>query len=372
MQSKDNRPLFMSTPPLPKKILLVDDEQTNLHALKQILQNDYHLLFAMDGRKALALCKEQKPDMVLLDIMLPGINGFEVCREIKQDVETARIPVIFVSSMSDTIDEAYGFEVGGVDYITKPVNPAIVRARIATHLSRVRIEELQKTERELEKSYSELRKLAAYREGVRESERKRIAQDLHDELGQKLSGLRMALSLLRMRYGADNSPLTEEVAKIKEHIDETIQVVRDVAAQLRPSVLDMGIASALEWQAEGFTKLSGIPCELAVDAGEIAMNEEQAISVFRIVQESFTNIMRYAHPRHVAVCLRREDAGYLLEIADDGSGFDPAALHRNTFGLMGMRERALALGAEFRLHSAPGQGTRISISIPLNMSQEQQ
>ena len=355
-----------------QKLLLVDDEQTNLHALKQILQTDYQLLFAKDGRKALELCQAELPDLILLDIMLPVMNGYEVCRAIKQNVLTARIPVIFVSAMSDTIDEAYGFEVGGVDYITKPVNPAIVRARIATHLSLVQVEELQKTERELEKSYAALRKLIARREEMRESERKRIAQDLHDELGQKLSGLRMELSLLRMSHGANNPALTAEVNCIKQHIDETIQVVRDVAAQLRPAVLDMGITSALEWQAENFSKLSKIPCTLTLDPKQINMSEEQAIAVFRIVQESFTNIMRYAHPSHVDVGLWCKNDGYLLEISDDGSGFDPAALHKDTLGLLGMRERALVLGATFNLSSTPGKGTKISLHIPFDLLREDQ
>lgn len=354
----------------PPKLLLVDDEQTNLHALKQILQNNYQLLFAKDGRKAVELCKAEMPDLILLDIMLPEMNGYEVCRAIKLDAHTARIPVIFVSAMSDTIDEAYGFEVGGVDYITKPVNSAIVRARIATHLSLVKIEELQKTERELEKSYAALRKLIARREEMRESERKRIAQDLHDELGQKLSGLRMEISLLRMSHGTNNPALTAEVNCIKKHIDETIQVVRDVAAQLRPAVLDMGITSALEWQAENFSKLSKIPCTLTLDPKQIDMSEEQAIAVFRIVQESFTNIMRYAHPSHVDVGLWCKNDGYLLEISDNGSGFDPAALQKDTFGLLGMRERALVLGATFNLSSTPGKGTKISLHIPFNLLRE--
>jgi len=126
-------------------LLLVDDEPANLHVLKQTLQNEYHLLFAKDGRVALEIGNQQKPDLILLDVMLPELSGYDVCLALKQSPQTSRIPVIFVSSMSDSIDEAHGFEVGAVDYITKPVSPAIVKARIATHLSLVRTEELQET-----------------------------------------------------------------------------------------------------------------------------------------------------------------------------------------------------------------------------------
>ena len=126
-----------------KTLLLVDDEPTNLHAMKQILQNDYRLLFALNGINAIEISKEQKPDMILLDVMLPDMSGFEACVILKQNPRTTKIPVIFVTSMSDFVDEAHGFEVGAVDYIAKPVNPSIVKARVATHLSLVLAEQLQ-------------------------------------------------------------------------------------------------------------------------------------------------------------------------------------------------------------------------------------
>ena len=129
-----------------KTLLLVDDEASNLHALKQILQDDYHLLFASTGEQALEICKLQLPDLVLLDVMLSGMSGYEVCQTLKADAATAKIPVIFISLTSDTIDEEQGFAVGGVDYITKQVRPVIVKARVATHLSLVRSEELKKTQ----------------------------------------------------------------------------------------------------------------------------------------------------------------------------------------------------------------------------------
>jgi diguanylate cyclase (GGDEF)-like protein/PAS domain S-box-containing protein len=132
-----------------RSVLVVDDEPQNLHVLKQILQDDYHLIFAKDGRTALALCRDKKPDLVLLDVMMPEFSGYEVCAELKTDPVTSNIPVIFISALTDTIDEAHGFEAGAVDYITKPINPAIVKARVATHLSLVRVDELKKSEANL-------------------------------------------------------------------------------------------------------------------------------------------------------------------------------------------------------------------------------
>lgn len=138
------------TSPDPRQcLLLVDDEPTNLQVLRHILQEDYRLLFAKDGPKALELAGRERPALVLLDVMMPGMTGHEVCQQLKNDPATREIPVIFVTALADTEDEAKGFEVGAVDYITKPVSPAIVKARVRTHLSLVRMDELKRTRLEI-------------------------------------------------------------------------------------------------------------------------------------------------------------------------------------------------------------------------------
>ncbi len=134
-QAPDQRP----------RLLLVDDEPTNLQVLRHVLQADYRLLFATDGARALQVAREQLPQLILLDIMMPGMDGYAVCRALKADPATAGIPVIFVTALNDSQDETAGFDVGTVDYITKPVSPPVVRARVRTHLSLVRMEELRET-----------------------------------------------------------------------------------------------------------------------------------------------------------------------------------------------------------------------------------
>jgi len=138
----------MSTVNLPL-ILAVDDEASNLQLLRQILQDHYRLRFAKDGPRALELVREEAPDLVLLDVMMPGMSGYEVCAALKADPRTASIPVIFVTALTDTDDEVEGFEAGAVDYITKPVSPPIVRARVRTHLSLVRMEALRESRLEI-------------------------------------------------------------------------------------------------------------------------------------------------------------------------------------------------------------------------------
>ena len=134
-QAPDQRP----------RLLLVDDEPTNLQVLRHVLQADYRLLFATDGARALQVAREQRPDLVLLDIMMPHMDGYAVCRALKADAATASIPVIFITALNDSQDETAGFDVGGVDYLTKPVSPPVVRARVRTHLSLVRMDELRET-----------------------------------------------------------------------------------------------------------------------------------------------------------------------------------------------------------------------------------
>ena len=127
------------------RLLLVDDEPTNLQVLRHVLQADYRLLFATDGARALQVAREQLPQLILLDIMMPGMDGYAVCRALKADPATAGIPVIFITALDDSQDETAGFDVGGVDYLTKPVSPPVVRARVRTHLSLVRMDELRET-----------------------------------------------------------------------------------------------------------------------------------------------------------------------------------------------------------------------------------
>lgn len=127
------------------KLLIVDDEPQNLQLMRQVLEDSYRLVFATDGEKAVQIAAKHQPDLILMDIMMPNVDGYQACRRLKTDPVLAKIPVIFVTALGDSQDEVVGFDIGGVDYITKPISPPVVRRRVRTHLSLVRTEELERT-----------------------------------------------------------------------------------------------------------------------------------------------------------------------------------------------------------------------------------
>ncbi|MFM0172405.1 PAS domain-containing sensor histidine kinase [Paraburkholderia sediminicola] len=227
------------------------------------------------------------------------------------------------------------------------------------------ITERKEAEQRLHESYELLRELTSQRETAREEERKRIAREMHDELGQHLTALRMGVSTLRVRFGHDNPDFGEQVQKILLLSDKTMQVLRNVVTALRPAVLDAGIAAALEWLAAEFSQQGQTTCRLSVPKEIPELAEERAVAMFRIVQEALTNVTRHADAKQVFITLEQSGDDCLLEVRDDGRGFDPVAIRKKSFGLAGMKERVLMLSGELDVTSSPGNGTLIKVRAPI-------
>lgn len=223
-----------------------------------------------------------------------------------------------------------------------------------------------KLNHDLSESRQSLRALAAQNEARLEGERKHIAQEVHDELGQVLTALRMELSLLGMRFGSLDPSIHDSVLDMKRLVDRAILGVRNVAVNLRPTALDMGLVPAIEWLCSEFTRQTSIACLLDAGDDNIDLDETRAVVIFRIVQESLTNITRYARASQVVITLGLEGSQLGLKVRDNGCGFDGAAVAKGkSFGLLGMRERALALGGHVDIISIRGKGTVIGVSIPI-------
>ena len=219
------------------------------------------------------------------------------------------------------------------------------------------------------RSRQQLRELVALNEATREEERKHIAREVHDELGQVLTALRMNMSLLDMRYGTQDTGLQAAVQGMKTLVDRAILGVRNVATHLRPVALDMGLVPAIEWLCQEFARTSGLRCTVQAQ-GNLEFDELRAVVIFRIVQESLTNIARYAQASAASVTLACRGPDLWLEVRDDGCGFDDKAANNNkSFGLLGMRERAIALGGCLDIASTPGQGTVVSLTIPFHFDE---
>lgn len=228
------------------------------------------------------------------------------------------------------------------------------------------ITRLKQTERELEESRAQLRGLTARREEAREEERKYIAREVHDELGQLLTGLKLNISLLNHKCSAESEKLREYLNETMLLADRSLEVARNVASALRPAVLEMGIVSALEWLAGRFGANTGIACKIDVVDADIQIDEKRAIALFRIVQESLTNVSRHAQADEIEIALTRETDDYLLKVRDNGKGFDASRNKMNSYGLVGIRERALMLGGAAVIDSHPGKGTTVVVRIPVH------
>ena len=225
---------------------------------------------------------------------------------------------------------------------------------------------------ELNRSRDQFRSLAAHLQVVREEERARIAREVHDQLGQMLTGLRMDASWAAKRVNAlTDEPAREALAarltSMLALLDETVQTVRRIASELRPGALDdLGLPAALEWQAREWQRRTGIECSLSCDTAGLNAPPEAAIALFRIFQETLTNVARHSKATQVTARLTQESEAFQLHIHDNGRGITEDELRRTkSLGLVGMRERAAMLGGEFHIRGEAGGGTTVTVRLPV-------
>jgi len=216
--------------------------------------------------------------------------------------------------------------------------------------------------RELEHSRRNLRRLSASMVQAREDERRRIARELHDELGQRLTALKMELSSL-----GGEAAGSARIDPMLEMVDDTVATVRRIATELRPLMLDdLGLNAAIEWLADGWSRRMGVAVTLHLGAADPAVDDAASIALYRMVQEALTNIARHARATEVCIEVQQTDNELLLTVMDNGVGFDEASIYREgSHGLMGMRERALMLGGQLEIGNSPRGGGRVTVRLPL-------
>jgi PAS domain S-box-containing protein len=508
------------------KILVTDDNPMALYLFETLLQSHgYEVITASNGIEALSLAQAGNIDLIISDILMPQMDGFQLCRKLKSAERTKHIPFIFcTAAYTDSKDERFAMGLGAVRYLVKPIEPqvlmGILQEVLEEHINvprsapplpvaeettflneynqrltkkleekmfeleslnaqlreseakyrelienaydavlvirsngtlsfvnprfcemtnytptealtlrfdnlvhaddlpqyaaqRERLLEHQLTsfessfrlvaklgtvvdvegrfnllfhgkteigiqailrdvterkmaEHQLRDSYKQLRQLAAHLQTVREEERASLSYEIHDELGQLLTAVRMRLKGLERNLPTDPQILATELAETLGLISQTLQIARRIAVNLRPPILDdFGLWAALEWQVEEFQKYSGIRCLLEPLPLTVELDPNCAIGLFRICQESLTNVARHAQASEVAIGFKQRPDHLVMQIRDNGKGVTSEDLaQRRSLGILGMRERALAFGGEFNIQGHP-QGTTITITIPM-------
>jgi len=245
------------------------------------------------------------------------------------------------------------------------LNPLRLESTKAVCLIASDLSEMKRAEQELRASSEQLRNLAAHLLSVREEERARISREVHDELGQSLTAVKMDLAWLAGRLPRRNGQMLKRIRSTRQLADDIIQSIRRISTELRPAVLDLGLAEAVEWQVQEFQTRSGIQCTVRLLTREVVASNAST-AMFRIFQETLTNVARHAKATRTEVVLQKQQDWLVLLIRDNGRGFDQAdpSLSKS-LGLLGMRERAAILGGRVNISSAPGKGTTVTAWIPL-------
>jgi signal transduction histidine kinase len=346
------------------KILVVDDEPKSLYALQELLSSlGQNLMIAQSGEEALKLALKHDFAVILLDVRMPGIDGFETAKMIRGRERSKQTPIIFLTAQADEMNSMFrGYAVGAVDYLMKPVVPEVLKSKVA-----IFVELHMKSER-LRESEDKLRRLAAHLISVREEERAHIAREIHDELGQVLTGIKMEVGWLQKRL--KEPVLLEKCDSMAKLIDSTVQTVRKIATGLRPEMLDdMGLIAAVGWQAKDFQKRTGIRCRTKLPPEGTKLDLDVSTTAFRIFQEILTNVARHSRATRVDIDLAVTEELLKLEVTDNGVGIPSSDLNgRKSLGLLGMQERALLFGGEVRITGTPGHGTSVSVQIPIRRS----
>lgn len=378
------------------KILAVDDNDALRYSLVRSLHEaGYQVLEAKNGAEALSLVK-QLPDLVTLDVNLPDMHGFDVCRRIKSDPVTAHIPVLHLSSTFVEPDaRVKGLSSGADAYLAEPIDRAELIATVAallrlknaentarqqaeaaelarTELARVnaRLEErVRERTSELEMANESLRELSIRVLQTQDAERKRIARELHDSAGQLLAAIKMSVASLMSESGLASSA-TKTLADIDRMTDETLRGIRTISHLLHPPLLDeSGLSSALRGYVEEFGERSGIRVQLECSSKLPRFSPELETSIFRIIQESLGNIHRHAESTTAVIRLSVESGAIHLEVQDNGRGIPEARLRelnsggRGGVGIRGMHERVSQFGGKLSVESKD-RGTTIRATVP--------
>ncbi len=356
----------------------IRDITTGKQAAEELLHSEqkYRLLFYDNP---LPMWMTTIPELDFIDVNESAIKQYGYSREefLKMNIRDLRL----AEDLPDFMKELENMKPGEINAKAcrhKKKNGTIIHAETYSHqiiyegkpvwLSLANdVTDKNKAEEKLQKSYQDIRQLAFNLQNIREQERTNIAREIHDELGQQLTGLKMDIYWLSRKIDTADTEITNKLRESLELINATVASVRKIATDLRPSILDdLGLIAALEWQGEEFEKRSGTQVEFINEAGDFELKPESVTAVFRIFQELLTNVARHANATLVKVLLKKTNDSLFFSLTDNGVGFDPESISKKkTLGLLGIKERTLLLGGTYEFKSKAGEGSETIISIPL-------
>jgi signal transduction histidine kinase len=344
-------------------VLIVDDDLTARETLIAMLEGEgYDLQVAKDGIQALQRLEQLQPDLILLDVMMPGMDGYEVCRGIRSTPRLAEVPIILLTALDDRASLVRGIESGADDFLSKPVDRRELTARVRTitRLNRYRT---------LMEQRENIRHMAERTVAAQEEERKRISRELHDDLGQALTTHLLTLRNLQEDLSLPAETLFERLQSLHDQSYEILVKIRGLARDLRPPILDaLGLKVAMQTYCTEFTRRTHLPVLFEADTSFPPLPDVYNITLYRVLQEALTNTVKHARASQVWVDLSVEDDVVTLTVQDNGIGFSEEKPQSNGIGLTGLRERITIAGGILYINSTPKLGTIISAQLPLSNS----
>ncbi len=354
-------------------ILVIDDDPVIRMTLAALLEKPhYRVEMAEDGIKGFERAKQLNPDVILLDVMMPRMSGYDVCKRIRADAQIGEVPIIMITALDDKDAKLNGLVAGADDFLSKPFDKLELEIRLHTlqRVNRYRhlIEEREKLKwalSDLSEKHTQLRGLSQKILEAQENERRRVAVELHDEIGQTATGLKLILE-------QKTKDKDEIIADARAVTNKLIQSVREISLNLRPAELDdLGLYAALDGLFKRFTQQTKIIVRHNINPmKDHRFNKSIETAIFRITQEALTNVARHAEVNEVNVALNVNANHLWLGIEDKGKGFDPLTKNTNSStGLSGMEERTNLAGGHFKIQSAPDKGTFILVDFDLTKTE---
>jgi signal transduction histidine kinase len=342
------------------RILVVDDDPVIIRLYQIILTKaGFTLTVARSGEELLAAIVVEKPDVIVLDVILPDHTGLDLCYRLKSDPEYLDIKIILVSGTEISPSKvADGIDIGADDYLVKPFDPKELLARIKSCLK------LKKAEEELKDKNKELKDLSNHLQNVREEERKILAREVQEEVGQLAAVLKMDIDWLSINLAEAGEMHRDRITHASNTARLVINTIRRIASSLRPSMIDeLGLNASLDWLCNEFSAMNSAVCSFTPAADDEGLPVEIRTTLFRICQELLRNVSQHANATEVKIIANVSDNKISLIVQDNGRGFDKAK-HKNGLGLIGMRERALAVKGQLHIDSHAGKGTTVSVIVP--------